>query len=89
MCLTRYRKNPDPTGCTLAPTPYKTKKAGIGTAIPRPADYKSASQFIELCPLATKMKTAILLFVCDLCNKKREINLLARSPQLSATIGRV
>jgi hypothetical protein len=45
-----------------APTPYKTKKAGIGTAIPRPADYNSAPQFIELCPLMSKMKNGYLTF---------------------------
>ena len=53
-------------------TPYKIKKAGKGTTIPWPADYKSAPQFHWVMPLATKMKTAILRFVYDLCNKKEK-----------------
>jgi hypothetical protein len=72
MCITLYIKNPDPTGRTLTSTPYKTKKAGIGTTIPDRLITNRHLNSLSYAPLAIKMKTAILLFVCDLCNKKEK-----------------
>ena len=58
-----HRKNPDLTGRTLAPTPYKIKKAGIGTTVPDRLITNRQPNLPGYASLATKMKTAILRFV--------------------------